>query len=77
MPDKENVRKALGIMSRRNDLTAIEVEYLHEVARCGMLQKTLPTKVRARLIELGYIEQKLGGLVATSKGKVYAARHKT
>jgi len=77
MPGKERARNALGMMSRRNDLTAIEVEYLHEVARVGMSQKTLPAKVRARLIEFGYIEQKRGDFLTTSKGKLYAASHKT
>ena len=76
MADKEKVRNALRVMAQRNELTATQLEGLHEVARGGMLQKTLPAKVRDRLIDLGYIEQKLGGLAATSKGKLYAASHK-
>ena len=65
------------MIPQRNDLTAIEMEYLHEVVRTGISKKTIPAKVGARLIEFGYIEQKRGDLFTTTKGELYAASHKT
>ena len=61
-------------MAEHNDLTPTELEALREVARGDLFQKVIPAKAQARLIELGYIDQKLGGLVATSKGRLYLAR---
>ena len=60
-------------MSQEKDLTPAEVESLREIARPRLLEKTVPTKVQERLIKMGYVEQKLGDLVATAKGKVYLA----
>lgn len=64
------------MMVKQDDLTPAEAEALREVARGGLMQKVIPDHLRDRLIELKYIEQKLGGLVATAKGKLYAATHK-
>lgn len=59
-------------MAQQNDLTRAEAEALREVARGGLLQKTIPKHLRDRLIELKYIEQKLGSPVATAKGEFYS-----
>ena len=63
------------MIKKDDDLTPDEEEALREVARGGLMQKVIPAKARDRLIELGYIEQKLGGLAATAKGKLYSVRH--
>lgn len=60
----------------QDDLTSVEAEALREVARGGLMQRVISDHIRDRLIQLGYIEQKLGGLVATAKGKLYAVTHK-
>ncbi len=60
----------------QDDLTAAELEALQEVTRHTLLQKRIPKKIKDRLIELKYVEEKLGGPVATGKGTLYAARHK-
>ena len=52
----------------QENLTLREEAALREIARPGLLTKAISEEVRDRLIELGYIEQKLGGLVATPKG---------
>ena len=60
-------------MKKENDLTDADAKALREVARGGLMQKVIPDDRRDRLIKLKYIEQKLGGLAATAKGKRYAA----
>ena len=55
----------------QENLTLREEAALREIARPGLLTKAISEEVRDRLIELGYIEQKLGGLVATPKGNFY------
>ena len=60
-------------MAKEKDLTPAEVEVLREIARPSLLKKAIPAKVQERLIEMGYVEQKLGDLVATTKGRVYLA----
>ncbi len=60
-------------MAQEKDLTPAEVEALREIARPSLLKKTIPAKVQERLINMGYVEQKLGDLVASAKGKVYLA----
>jgi hypothetical protein len=63
-------------MAQQNDLTSVEAEALREVGRGGLMQRVIADHIRDRLIQLGYIEQRLGGLVATAKGKLCAATHK-
>ncbi len=58
-------------MAQEKDLTPVEVEALREIARPSLLKKSIPAKTQERLIKMGYVEQKLGDLVATAKGKVY------
>jgi hypothetical protein len=40
------------------------------------MQKVIPAETMDRLIKLGYIEQKLGGIVATPNGKLWAMKHR-
>lgn len=49
-------------------LTRAELESLKEVARGGLMQKRIPDADAEKLMQLGLIEQKLGGLAATAKG---------
>jgi hypothetical protein len=58
-----------------NKLTSAEEDALCEVARGHSLQKVIPLEIKNRLVKLGFIEQKLGGLVATSKGQLWAMEH--
>jgi hypothetical protein len=60
-------------MAQEKDLTPAEVEALREIARPSLLKKTIPAKVQERLIKMGYVEKKLGDLVATAKGRAYVA----
>ena len=60
-------------MDDQNKLTSAEAAALREVASGGLMQKVIPADIRDRLIKMGYIEQKLGGLAATTKGKLYNA----
>ena len=62
-------------MVQEINLTAAEVAALRAVARRSETKKHIPDKVRDRLIELGYIEQSLGELVTTAKGKLVLASH--
>ena len=65
--------KGVRTMAQEKDLTPAEVEALREIARPSLLRKAIPTKEAERLIKTGYVEQKLGDLVATAKGRVYLA----
>ena len=51
-------------------LNSAEVNALKEVKK-GPLQRAIPGQVRAHLLQKKYIEQKLGGLTLTSKGRRY------
>lgn len=62
-------------MAKRDDLTAAEVEALREVTK-GLMQGVIPDHVRAKLIEKKYIDQKLGGLAITAKGRRYLLTYK-
>ncbi len=55
----------------RKTLHQTKRKHCGEVARGGLLQKVIPARARDRLIDLGYIEEKLRGLVATARGKLY------
>ncbi len=57
------------------DLTASETQALREVARGRLMQRKIGDGERDRLLELGYIERKLGGLQATSEGHRYVVAH--
>jgi len=55
----------------QENLTPPEEAALREIARPALRTKAICEEVRDRLIELGYIQQKLSGLVATPKGNFY------
>jgi hypothetical protein len=57
-------------------LTDAELEGLQELTKVGSIKKTIPENILDRLIRLNYAEDQLGGPVATSKGKMYAATHR-
>jgi len=61
----------------QNELTAGEVHALREVARGRLMQKKIAEADRDRLLELGYIEWKFGGLQATTAGHQYVVTHRT
>jgi hypothetical protein len=55
-------------MTQEKKLTPSEEDALREIGRMGLLKKAIPPKLEHRLIELGYIEHRIGGPVATAKG---------
>jgi hypothetical protein len=61
----------------QNELTAGEIQALREIARGRLMQRKIAEADRDRLLELGYIEQKFGGLQATTEGHRYVVAHRT
>lgn len=61
-------------MNDQKGLIAAEEKVLRDVAAGGLMQKIIPADIQERLIDLGYIEQKLGGLAATPKGILYTTK---
>jgi hypothetical protein len=61
----------------QNELTTSEAQALREVARGRMMQRKIGDADRDRLLELGYIERKFGGLQATTEGHQYVVAHRT
>jgi hypothetical protein len=59
----------------QDELTMSETNALREVARGRLMQRKLSDADRDRLIELGYIERKFGGLQATDEGHKYVVAH--
>jgi hypothetical protein len=55
------------------DLTSPEYSSLLLVAR-GFMSQTIPKVHQARLIELGLIQCRMGGLMATPAGRIVARR---
>jgi hypothetical protein len=58
-------------MTQEKDLNPAEFDALQEIARLSLLRKAIPAEMQHRLIAMGYIEEKLGDLVATTKGRAY------
>ncbi len=58
------------------ELTANETQALREVARGRLNQRKIDEADRDRLLELGYIERKFGGLQATAEGHQYVLAHR-
>lgn len=56
-------------------LTADEFASLEEVAK-RLMQRIIPDDHRTKLIQLGFIDQKLGGLAVTDAGTMRLARGK-
>jgi len=65
---KENEEKLNMV---QENLTPPEEAALRQIARPALLTKAISEEVRDRLIELGYVQQKLSGLIATPKGNFY------
>ena len=57
-------------MIRQEDLTPEQIEALQEVANAGVLKNAALSKAQKRLMKLGCIEKRRGGLVVTKKGKL-------
>ena len=53
----------------RSDLTALEFSALREIST-GFMSRTIPKDRRARLVELGLIQEVMGGLMATPAGRI-------
>jgi len=55
----------------KSDLTPAEFSALREVST-GFMSRTIPKGRRARLVELGLIQEVMGGLMATPAGRIVA-----
>jgi len=55
----------------RSDLTAAEYVSLRLVAN-GFMSRTIPSAHRLRLVELGLIQDRMGGLMPTPAGTMVA-----
>jgi hypothetical protein len=55
----------------RSDLTDAEFSALCEISK-GFMSRTIPLIRRARLVELGLIQEVMGGLMATPAGRIVA-----
>ncbi len=55
----------------KSDLTAAEFSALREVST-GFMSRTIPKGPRTRLVELGLIQEVMGGLMATPAGRIVA-----
>jgi len=60
----------------QSELSASETQALREVARGRLNQRKISEADRDRLLELGYIERKFGGLQATAEGHQYVVAHR-
>ena len=58
-------------MPSRSDLTAAEYSSLRLVAK-GLMSRTIPSANRARLVQLGLIQDRMGGLMPTPAGTMVA-----
>ena len=58
-------------IATKSDLTAAEFTALREVST-GFMSRTIPKSRRARLVELGLIQEVMGGLMATPAGRIVA-----
>ena len=64
-------RRAMDRLPNVADLTAGELASLTLVCR-GFVLRTIPRAHEARLVELGLIQQMMGGLVITPSGRMVA-----
>lgn len=60
----------------QNELKLSEAQALREVARGRLMQRKIDAADRDRLLELGYIEWKFGGLQATTEGHKYVVANR-
>lgn len=57
----------------RSDMTSFEFSSLREiVARSFLSSRTIPAASRMRLVELGLIQDAMGGLMPTPAGRIVA-----
>jgi hypothetical protein len=59
----------MNAIPTRSDLTAEEFSTLREIST-GFMSRTIPKGRRARLVELGLIQEVMGGLMATPMGRI-------
>lgn len=52
------------------DLTESELDALAEIARSDRLKMALAQEHRLKLVDLGYAEERLHGIIATGKGRL-------
>ena len=60
-------------MPSRSDLTAAEYSSLRLVAK-GFMTRTIPSAHQTRLVELGLIQDRMGGLMPTPAGIMVAGK---
>jgi hypothetical protein len=58
-------------MPTRSDLTVAEYSSLRLVAK-GFMTRTIPSAHRTRLVQLGLIQDRMGGLMPTPAGTIVA-----
>jgi hypothetical protein len=58
---------------RQSDLTPIELWSLCEIAK-GFCSRTIPKGRISRLVQLGLIQEVMGGLMITPAGRIVARR---
>ncbi len=58
-----------------HDLTASETQALRDVARGRLMQRKISAADCERLLELGYVERRFGGIQATAEGHRYVVAH--
>jgi hypothetical protein len=74
---RENEVSEVECTMEQNELTASEIQALCEIARGRLMQRKVAEADRDRLLDLGYIERKFGGLQATTEGHKYVVAHRT
>lgn len=58
-------------MTQDEELTPAEKEALRQIVRQSLIPTPISAETQNRLIEMGYIEHTLRGLVATAKARAY------
>lgn len=59
----------MNVIPRASDLTAVEFSSLREIAK-GFRSRTIPKGRVARLVQLGLIQEIMGGLMITPAGRI-------
>jgi hypothetical protein len=57
-----------------SDLSEEDLKWLREIVSGSLVRQRTPDDVRQRLIDQGLIEERLGGDVATAKGRLLASK---
>ena len=61
-------------MPARSDLTPDEFSSLNEIAATGFHSRAIPVRRITRLVQLGLIQEIMGGLMITPMGRMVARR---